>query len=307
MRRRRARAKRRMFALLALALCAGVLAWRYEPRVEAALRLTHARARVLERRELLLEVAEETGVDVHLLGALMMAESSGRADARSHKGALGLFQLMPATAAEQAQRLGLPPPDEQQLLEDARLNARLGARYLAWLLARQQGDAERALIAYNAGPGRFARWIEESGNYEAWRAQRAASGSPVLAYATKVLSLRDDFREHGLFEPDADSPDLSADPPGLASELAVEPTGRSAHSFGAPQPTTPKPEFGKSDANSDANPVATPASQPSNVVAEPVAAGAAGSLAASAPVEPAFQPIVKPIAPPIAEPIAAPR
>jgi hypothetical protein len=283
-----------MLALLALALCAGALAWRYEPRVEAALRLTHARARVLERRELLLEVAEETGVDVHLLGALMMAESSGRADARSHKGALGLFQLMPATAAEQAQRLGLPPPDEQRLLADARLNARLGARYLAWLLARQQGDAERALIAYNAGPGRLARWIDESGTYETWRAQRAASGSPVLAYATKVLSLRDDFREHGLFEPDADSPDPSAPPPGLAAELAEQPTQRSAHSLGLGQRIATKPGSGASEAGSGADPVPGAASQPASGVAEPVAAGAARSPAASAPVEPVTEPIAEP-------------
>jgi len=213
-----------MLALLVLALIAGALAWNYEPRVEAALRSSLTRSRVLERRELLLEVAHETGVDVNLLGAVMIAESSGRAGVRSHKGALGLFQLMPATAAEQAQRLGLPPPDEQKLLEDPRLNARLGARYLAWLLARQHGDAERALIAYNAGPGRLGRWIEESGSYEAWRAERAANGSPVLAYATKVLRLRDEFREQGLFEPDAVSPILPVEPPVLAPQPDGAPT-----------------------------------------------------------------------------------
>lgn len=275
-----------MLALLVLAVIAGALAWNYEPRVEAALRSTLSRSRVLERRELLLEVAQETGVDVHLLAAVMIAESSGRAGVRSHKGALGLFQLMPATAAEQAQRLGLPPPDEQQLLEDPRLNARLGARYLAWLLARQHGDAERALIAYNAGPGRLARWIEESGSYEAWRGQREANGSPVLAYATKVLRLRDDFREQGLFEPDAVSPNLPVAPPFGPPELeaapAVPPAGLpSAHELAAPAdsaPVAPEPS-----APSGA------ASQPGSSV-EPTAPVAPASPAPSGPHSPDAEP-----------------
>lgn len=81
-------------------------------------------------------------VDPALLASLVWAESGFRPDARSHAGAVGLAQLMPATAAG----LGVDPHDPQQNLEG-------GARYLAEQL-RRFGRPELALAAYNAGPAR---------------------------------------------------------------------------------------------------------------------------------------------------------
>ena len=64
------------------------------------------------------------------------------------------------------------------------------------------GDLERALVAYNAGPGRLNKWIEEAGSWEAWRAEREAAGnSQVLGYARRVRQYRERFAERGVILP----------------------------------------------------------------------------------------------------------
>ncbi|TAJ03456.1 MAG: hypothetical protein EPO68_17305, partial [Planctomycetota bacterium] len=84
-------------ALLALG---AAVAWWQRPRIEPPLRLHLSVPRVLAHEPQLRAAAAETGLDVELLAAVMFAESSGRVGARSSKGALGLFQLMPGTAAD---------------------------------------------------------------------------------------------------------------------------------------------------------------------------------------------------------------
>ena len=78
-----------------------------------------------------------------LIAALVWLESRWRAQAVSSAGARGLAQLMPGTARE----LGVDPDDPFANLEG-------GARYLREQLDRFDGDVEKALAAYNAGPGR---------------------------------------------------------------------------------------------------------------------------------------------------------
>lgn len=82
-----------------------------------------------------------------LLEAVAWAESRFKADARSSAGAVGVMQLMPGTAAE----LGVNPHDP-----DA--NIRGGARYLRQMLVMFDGDVEKALAAYNAGPNAVRRY-----------------------------------------------------------------------------------------------------------------------------------------------------
>ena len=78
-----------------------------------------------------------------LIEAVVWQESRWHTAARSTAGARGLAQLMPGTA----QSLGVNPDDPLANLEG-------GARYLRYLLDRFDGDIEKALAAYNAGPGR---------------------------------------------------------------------------------------------------------------------------------------------------------
>ncbi len=91
--------------------------------------------------------AREHGVEEALLRAVIHAESAFDPNARSHKGAQGLMQLMPATA----ERFGVGDPFQPEQ------NIRGGSAYLAWLLKRFKGDTTLAAAAYNAGEGAVDR------------------------------------------------------------------------------------------------------------------------------------------------------
>lgn len=89
------------------------------------------------------ELSQRFDLSPTLIEALVWQESRWRANARSPVGAQGLAQLMPGTA----RYLGVDPSDPFANLEG-------GARYLREQMDRFDGDIEKALAAYNAGPGR---------------------------------------------------------------------------------------------------------------------------------------------------------
>jgi soluble lytic murein transglycosylase len=97
-----------------------------------------------------------------LLQALMREESALDPRVVSGAGAIGLTQLMPATAAHVAKKLKLRKPSAQDLM-DGPLNIRLGAAYLGGLLQRFGGSAPLAVAAYNVGDGAVRRWVRERG------------------------------------------------------------------------------------------------------------------------------------------------
>jgi hypothetical protein len=106
------------------------------------------------------DVAKEEGVDPELYLRVMYTENKGRQGPRSEAGAIGLMQLMPATAHE----LGVDPNNPID-------NARGGARYLRRMMD-QFGTVPLALAAYNAGPGNVRKYggvppFEETRNYVA--------------------------------------------------------------------------------------------------------------------------------------------
>ena len=89
-------------------------------------------------------LAAQYGIDESLVRAVIRMESGGKTDAVSHKGAMGLMQLMPGTA----KMLGVDDPfDPVQNLEG-------GIKYLSQLSDKYNGDLTKTLAAYNAGPGR---------------------------------------------------------------------------------------------------------------------------------------------------------
>lgn len=106
------------------------------------------------------EAASIYGVDEKFLRSIAHTESNFNPLATSHAGAMGIMQMMPATAAE----CGVTDP------YDARQSIIGGAQYLAKLLNKYNGNTSLALAAYNAGPGNVDNYggippFEETQNY----------------------------------------------------------------------------------------------------------------------------------------------
>jgi len=86
-------------------------------------------------------IARSMEVDPELVHAVILVETGGDPYAKSHKGAMGLMQLIPATA----ERFGVDKP------YDPRQNIKGGIRYLQYLLSYFEGNVDFVLAAYNAG------------------------------------------------------------------------------------------------------------------------------------------------------------
>ncbi len=97
-------------------------------------------------------------VDGAVVLGLIRQESSFDAEALSPSGARGLMQLMPATAAGVARKLGAAP-DIPALTADPGMNMRLGTTYLQGLLAQFNQALPLAIAGYNAGPHRVQDWL----------------------------------------------------------------------------------------------------------------------------------------------------
>ncbi|MBV9960450.1 MAG: lytic transglycosylase domain-containing protein [Acidobacteria bacterium] len=96
-----------------------------------------------ELDQVILRAGEEYGVDPRLLHAVIWQESKYNQNARSHAGAQGLMQLIPATAER----------FDCQNMSDPRQNVAAGTKYLRFLLQRFNGNVVLALAGYNAGEG----------------------------------------------------------------------------------------------------------------------------------------------------------
>jgi len=112
--------------------------------------------------------ATRWGLDPALVLAVIEAESGQLPEAVSPKGAVGLMQVLPETAA----LMGLPDPANPATNLDA------GCGYLANLIESFGGDIELALAAYNAGPGAVRRW----GGVPPFRETRAFVTRVAAAY-----------------------------------------------------------------------------------------------------------------------------
>lgn len=123
--------------------------------------------------------ATDHAISPALVRAVIQAESAWNVRAVSVKGALGLMQLMPATASH----LGVSDPfDPEQ-------NIRGGVKYLRFLLDRYDGNFELALAAYNAGPGAVDRYGRKVPPYRETQAyvRKIVSVSEVRMGPKKVI------------------------------------------------------------------------------------------------------------------------
>lgn len=109
------------------------------------------------------ELRDVRDVEWAAVNAIIRQESRFDERARSHAGARGLMQLMPATAKETARKAGVAHQTAWLTAKPSH-NIFLGSRYLKQMIDRYDGHYALAAAAYNAGPGRVDRWLKEFGD-----------------------------------------------------------------------------------------------------------------------------------------------
>lgn len=130
----------------------------------------------------LYQIAHQYGINPLLIKAIIKVESNYQANASSPKGALGLMQVLPTTAAQYGNYNLLNPKE----------NITVGTRHFAYLMNKYQGQVHLALAAYNAGEGNVAKYggippftetrqyiIKVSKYYQSLRS--SSNGNPIIA------------------------------------------------------------------------------------------------------------------------------
>jgi soluble lytic murein transglycosylase len=137
-------------------------------------------------RELMVAKARQAGLDAAVVYGLIRQESRFVTDARSHVGASGLMQLMPATARWTARQMGMA--FTPQMINDREVNLQLGTFYLKRVLDDFDGSLAMATAAYNAGPGRPRRWREGGTTMEPAAWAETIPFNETRDYVKKVIS-----------------------------------------------------------------------------------------------------------------------
>ena len=149
--------------------------------------------RVLAWRQIAIREAHAAGLDPALVLAVIRAESGGEPRAVSRSGAIGLMQLMPATAAVVARKLGLEAPTRERLF-DPETNIRLGTRYLAQLRRQFCDEPWLYVAAYNAGPGNVDKWVLQNPDLSPREIVERVAFDETRAYVFRVLAFWEEFR-----------------------------------------------------------------------------------------------------------------
>jgi soluble lytic murein transglycosylase len=123
--------------------------------------------------------APTDGAEPALVYAITRQESNFELSAVSSANARGPMQLLPATAASVARRLGVPHTTAM-LTTDAAHNLRLGSAFINEMLSRFGGAMPLAAAGYNAGPGRVDQWLGTYGD------PRAADGPHILDWIEQI-------------------------------------------------------------------------------------------------------------------------
>lgn len=131
------------------------------------------------------QAAKQHQVDPTWIYGIMRRESAFAEAAASGAGALGLMQLMPATAKYIARKTGIRYRKKQ--LTQPGVNIQLGAAYLGYLLDKFDGNQVLATASYNAGPNAVKRWLPEQGNVPAARWITAIPYKETRDYVKSVI------------------------------------------------------------------------------------------------------------------------
>ncbi len=148
----------------------------------------------IEEGGFLPERAKEFSLDPALLRGLVRQESVFDSSAKSRAGAMGLMQLMPATARSLSRSV-LRSRYRRAFLYDPGVNAKLGAAYLRSLLDRFDDSMILALAAYNGGPTRIARLVRENPDLPEDELFESIPLYETRDYVRRVLLFAESYRE----------------------------------------------------------------------------------------------------------------
>lgn len=126
-----------------------------------------------ELAETIYDLALEENIDPDVAFGMVRTESEFKDAATSHVGAIGLTQLMPATARWLKKDVTIAD------LRDSKTNLTIGFKYLRDLMNKYDGDTELALLAYNRGPGTVDRVLKRGGNPDNGYARAVITGEGV--------------------------------------------------------------------------------------------------------------------------------
>lgn len=115
----------------------------------------------LEYKNIIISNAEEYDIDPALVAAMIFVESKYVSSAQSHRGAMGLMQIMPNTGFWIAEQLAVSDFKEDKLLDPA-INIMFGCWYIANLKQQFNNELIVVLAAYNAGRGNVKNWLDNN-------------------------------------------------------------------------------------------------------------------------------------------------
>jgi soluble lytic murein transglycosylase len=144
----------------------------------------------------LIKAYTRNGLDPFLAAAIIREESQYDFRAVSRVGAIGLMQLMPATALTLARSLGFNDVVREELF-DQELNIRFGVRYLEQLLQQFSGNIIHTIAAYNAGPQAVSAWIAKYANKAPDEFVELIPYQETRQYVKRVLRSYREYRRLG--------------------------------------------------------------------------------------------------------------
>lgn len=177
--------KSRIAVACLLLLAFGIIAFVFADKIE---KMVYPR----EYSEYVTKYASEYGVDEALVYAVILSESSFDADAKSHVGATGLMQLMPDTLDWLSRLMGEKEPTGE--ITDPETNIKYGTYYLHYLINRF-GNTDTALAAYNAGHGRVANWLADTGYSDDGKTLKEIPLEETRNYVNRVNKRYDKYKK----------------------------------------------------------------------------------------------------------------
>jgi soluble lytic murein transglycosylase len=132
------------------------------------------------------EVSEENDLEPAFVAGVIYTESRFRPDAKSHRKAYGLMQLLPQSARFIQRKSGIRGD-----YRDPEVNIRLGAWFLGYLNDRYEGDERLMLAAYNSGEGSVDAWVSDEG----FDIAKDIPYKETRHYVNDALEARQSYRE----------------------------------------------------------------------------------------------------------------